>query len=263
MKLDWKRSVNWFLSFVLISSGLLLCGTFIGCGGDDDDDDDDGKKESNTGGSDDTDTGGTGGKSDEEEPTGGEEPTAGEESNGGAGGSEDTEITAEQKQAVCQCWFDVVDIDIPELGQQCEEMITDSCVTCTEEITDGASCSDMDASELSSCLDECLHLISEPDSSESCTDLVTAATSDPAAVSAGTCMCENCFDVYAPCMANSACLRVILCVAEQGCSGAGCITDPVCSSVITDAMNADSSLGQALTEDISTCSDENKCQEQE
>lgn len=248
MKNDCKKFIGWRLWLASVAGSSLLCLALFACGSDDKDSDID--TAGDTGGGTASDTGGT------EDGTGG---AAGSEA--GAGASAEDSITAEQKQTVCQCWFDLVDIHEPSLSSECETTVSDSCVKCTERLSEGASCAGKDPADFATCLDNCLHLISPPETVDECKGLVEAGTDDPGAVSAGTCMCENCFEDYAPCMANSACLRVILCVAEQGCNGIDCIRDPVCSEVIADSLAADPSLQQPLTVDIANCSTQFSCLE--
>jgi len=252
--------MNWRLWFASAAGSLLICLALFACGSDDKDSDTD--TAGDTGGGTASDTGGTeDGTGGTEDGTGGTEDGTGGAagSEAGAGGGTEDSITAEQKQAVCQCWFDLVDIHEPSLNSECETTVSDSCVKCTERLTEGASCAGKDPSDFSTCLDNCLHLISAPETVDECKGLVEAGTDDPDAVSAGECMCDNCFEDYAPCMANSACLRVILCVAEQGCNGIECLQDPVCSEVIGESLAADPSLQDPLTVDIANCATDFSC----
>ncbi len=179
---------------------------------------------------------------------------------GGTGGDV-APATPEQKEATCRCWFDVRELTLPRLVPACLELVTDECVACTEEITGGGSCVGREESSLVTCLDECLRLVPVPTTAEECKELTAAGTDVPAAVESGNCMCDNCFDLYAPCITNSACVRVMLCVAEQGCIGLACTTDPVCMPIIAEAIVADESLLEPLSQDIANCSAEYVCQD--
>lgn len=178
----------------------------------------------------------------------------------GTGGTAGTSDTTSIKARVCQCWFDLQNIHLERLNPQCEAQITDECISCTEAITGGAPCVGMDKTQLQDCVDKCLHLVPSPTTAQECKELTRAGTTVPQAIASGDCMCDNCFDLYAPCIANTACLSVMLCVAETGCIGANCLSDPVCAPIVTDALTADQTLMEPLSTTIANCSAENSCQ---
>jgi hypothetical protein len=153
-------------------------------------------------------------------------------------------------------------MSLARLNPLCEANITDECVACTQGISNGNSCVGMDEAALVPCLSSCLHMVPPPATADECKELTAAGTTVPAAIESGNCMCDNCFDIYAPCITNTACLRVMLCVAEQGCIGLACTADPICMPIIGEAVGADPSLAEALTSTLAACSGEHACQGQ-
>ncbi len=75
-----------------------------------------------------------------------------------------------------------------------------------------------------------------PATAEECKGLMGLPTYEP------HCMCDNCLESWGPCLVNEGCMAIVTCVRENGCSGAECVTHPVCGFVLSSSNPAALSL---------------------
>jgi hypothetical protein len=218
-----RTYVNRFLSCLLLAGSLMVAAA-AGCG-----DDDDGS------------TGGAG--------------------NGGATGTAGSDAgESDPKQDTCQCYIDLGIVPQDDaLKAECVSRVSDACVTCTQEVAAGGGCGDLTEADFNDCASDCNGIIAPPETAEECKHLIEIFGESPVDVSVTDCFCDNCLDVFAPCMVNRGCMSIVLCAGERNCDIAACLTDEVCQPVIINANTVYPDVLTTLMIPVSICNTTYNC----
>ncbi len=222
--------------FVLV--GCLLAVAGGGCG----DDDDDGSTGSGAGNGGDTGAAGSG---------------AGSGAGDGAGGSDGA---GDEKGDACQCYIDLGIVpDDAALKADCVSNISDACVSCSLEVAAGASCANLTESDFNSCAADCAGMISAPETSDECKSMISAFGESPVDAEVTDCLCDNCLNVFAPCMVNRGCMSIILCIGEYNCDLAVCMGEDMCGPLFTEVGAVYPNAMTELLIPVSLCNSDFQC----
>jgi hypothetical protein len=229
MKFFQLKPLNSTIFLALVTGGLLLLTTAVGCG--DDDDGSTGGSGGSAAGSGGT-TGGSGGT------TGGSGgTTAGSGGTTGGSGGTAPVATEAEKQAACQCQRDNGTLPLDRLVDECVANISDECVACINDIAAGSSCAGMDSADFKSCAVGCTGMIAPPETEAECKEFVTASGQALGSEELTNCLCETCLADFGACSVDPICQEIMLCANESGCVSTACLNDPMCGDMITGYLS--------------------------
>jgi hypothetical protein len=232
MKFAYGISLGRAFSSVLLAACLVAVGA-VGCGDDDDD------------------TGGNGAGS------GGSATGAGGDGAGTGGGSA---ATGDPKQDTCQCYIDLGIVpDNEDLKAECVSNVSDACITCVEGIAGDATCSGRAEADFNPCVNDCLGLIAPPETGEECKNLIEIFGQSTVDTSVTDCLCDNCLDVFAPCIVNPGCQAIVLCVGERNLGLESIATDEVCGPILEQVLVAYPDALINLAVPVSPCNALHQC----
>jgi hypothetical protein len=244
MRFNSKNAFSKVFFPVLLTGGVIILTTIVGCSSNKNDDGASGASGAAAG------KGGAGGSN---AGTSGKTGTSG---TGGTSISTAPVATTQEKQTVCQCLRDVNTLPLDRLIAVCQSNVTNDCVACIKGIAK-SSCAGMKASDLDSCSPNCSGVIPAPTTAAECKELVTAGASSDAQKAAGDCLCDACLSTLGPCIVDVACQKIARCGGEQGC-GTSCVDNDACAPIFSEAYDLNPNVFD-LAIPLGTCADTAGC----